>query len=274
MSFFARLSAAILAGSVTLSGCSTPAEQSSQGATATTLPVRKSVKVVEALPFPTGAFVQGLELIDGTDTLVVGTGWEGESEVFRTRLGSATREGSVPLPAHQFGEGITLAGDVLWQITWKDQVAYKRDASTFQELGTVPYEGEGWGLCAFDDTLVMSDGSGELTFRDPASFQETGTITVTNAGTATTNLNELECVTGPDGARSIYANVFESTNIYRIDMATGHVTEIIDASSLENNAPADSNHVLNGIAYLPESDTFALTGKRWPDLYRVRFVEN
>ena len=275
MSFFVRALALGVGSALSLSGCGASSSTSQQpSSTTVVVPAQKTVVVEQTLPFPTNAFVQGLEFDEATGSLVVGTGWQGESEVFRTQLGSTAREGAVALPANQFGEGITIAGDTLWQITWKDQVAYKRNAATFAELDTIAFEGQGWGLCSFDDTLVMSDGSGELSFRNPATFEKTGTLTVSNAGQATSALNELECVTAPDGSRSVYANVFMTTDIYRIDASTGEVTEIIDASSLPNNAASDSNHVLNGIAYLPESDSFALTGKRWPDLYRVRFEGN
>ena len=167
-----------------------------------------------------------------------------------------------------FGEGITRIDDILWQLTWQNGTAIRRDAATLEETGRAHYDGEGWGICSRENEVIFSDGTAELRRMDPETFQERERFTVTLDGQPVLGLNELECV-GAD----IYANVFTTTNIMRIDAATGDVTAVIDASALPNNAEPDPNNVLNGIAHIPGTEEFYLTGKRWPDMYRVTFQD-
>lgn len=226
-----------------------------------------TVKVDETLPFDDTSFTQGLEVApDGT--LYVATGMEGESRIYRTTTGGKEMA-SKDLDPTFFGEGITRVGDHLWQLTWQNNTAIKRDAATLEELDRAAFDGEGWGLCYRQDAdeVIFSDGSAELRRMDPDTLAERGRFTVRYHGEPITGLNELECV-GDD----IYANVFTTTDIVRIDAETGHIEARIDASALPNNATPDPNHVLNGIAHIPGSDgEFYLTGKRWPDMYRVTF---
>ena len=156
----------------------------------------------------------------------------------------------------------------MWQLTWLNNVALRRDAETLKETGRASYEGEGWGICARPEAgeVIFSDGSAQLRRMDPETLEERERFTVTLQGKEVEGLNELECV-----GDAVYANVFTTTDIVRIDAETGKVTAVIDASGLPNNATADPNHVLNGIAHIPGTEEFYLTGKRWPDLYRVRF---
>ncbi|WP_444861404.1 glutaminyl-peptide cyclotransferase [Corynebacterium kozikiae] len=234
---------------------------------------RLGVTIHETLDFDPTAFTQGLEVDaqgDGT-SLLVGTGWEGESRIFRLDPATGQQSDVHPLEPTAFGEGIARSGDTVWQLTWRNGEAIKRDATTLAEVGRVPVQGEGWGLCAFDDVLLRSDGTSTLTLHDPATFAAVGTMPVTLAGAPASKLNELECVDTPQG-RQVYANVFLSTDILRIDATSGQVNAVIDASTVPNNANPDSNHVLNGIAAIPgEENRFYLTGKRWPDLYVVSF---
>lgn len=144
-----------------------------------------------------------------------------------------------------------------------------RDRGTLAEQGLFNYQGEGWGLC-YDqprDRLVMSNGSAELTFRDPDTFEPAGTVAVTLDGQALPMLNELECV----GDR-VWANVWLTDQIVRIDPATGVVDAVVDASGLLTGREATAADVLNGIAAVPDSDTFMITGKLWPWMFKVRFV--
>lgn len=230
---------------------------------------RLSVEILETHPFDEASFTQGLE-VEPEGTLLVGTGQWGESEIYRTKVGGEPAQ-PTPLPDEQFGEGVTRHGDTVWQLTWQAGVAYQRDAETLEEISQVSYPGEGWGLCSFQDELIMSDGTSELRFLDPATFDEHGRVDVTLDGAPVAGINELECVDGPEG-QEVYANVFTETDILRIDPATGEVTAVIDASGVPNNAQPHPDNVLNGIAHLPDTDRFYLTGKRWPDLYEVRFV--
>ncbi|MFI7117166.1 glutaminyl-peptide cyclotransferase [Amycolatopsis sp. NPDC049868] len=221
-------------------------------------PEKLKVRVLSTLPHDPAAFTQGLEF--SGDTLYEGTGLVGKSSM---RAGPAGGTPSVrrELPG-LFGEGITVLGATAWQITWKDGVAIERDAKTLAELRRVTYTGEGWGLCHRDGRLMMSDGSSKLTFRDPVSFAPTGSVDV-----GRDQLNELECV-----GDAVYANVWQTDRILRIDAATGRVTGEIDASGLLEEAERGSADVLNGIAAVPGTDEFLITGKLWPRMFRVKFV--
>ncbi|MDR7301509.1 glutaminyl-peptide cyclotransferase [Haloactinomyces albus] len=211
------------------------------------------------------AFTQGLELAGGI--LYEGTGKHGQS-VLRAvdpHTGRVLQEAH--LPQEFFGEGITVVGDRIWQLTWRSGVAILRDRASLTEIDRMRYEGEGWGLCHDGNRLVMSDGSARLTFRDPETFAPTGGITVRLGGEPVEELNELECADG-----SIWANVWKSHRILRIDPASGRVTAVVDASGLLPPEQRAQAGVLNGIAAVEGTDEFLLTGKNWPHLYRVRFV--
>jgi glutaminyl-peptide cyclotransferase len=223
-------------------------------------------EVLGTLPHDTDAFTQGLELVDGV--LYEGTGLEGRSSVRRVDPGTGEVEHRVDLPGSLFGEGITVVGDRIWQLTWRNRVAIERDRDTLEEVRRVTYEGEGWGLCRDGDRLVMSDGSDELAFRDPTSFAETGTVAVRRDGQPVTRLNELECVDG-----QVWANVWLTDEVVRIDPATGQVTATVDLSGLRT-ADVPTDHVLNGIAAVPGTDEFLVTGKNWPTIFRIRFTRS
>lgn len=222
-------------------------------------------QVLATLPHDTSAFTEGLELDDGL--LYESTGLVGRSEVRAGPLGAAPTVRAA-LPAPLFGEGITVTGSTLWQLTWQSGVAVERDARTLAEQRQVSYQGEGWGLCHQQDRLVMSNGSDRLTFRDPATFAPLGGVTVHEGGHTFDRLNELECVGG-----TVYANVWQTDTILRIDAATGEVTGQIDASGLLTDAQRAQADVLNGIAAIPGTDEFLLTGKLWPTMFRVKFTE-
>lgn len=223
-------------------------------------PEKLKVQVLSTLPHDASAFTQGLEF--SGDRLYESTGLVGKSSL---RAGPAGAAPSVKaeLPG-LFGEGITVVERTVWQITWQDGVAIERDAGTLVERRRVSYTGEGWGICHREGAgqLVMSDGSTKLTFRDPASFAVTGTV-----DTGRDELNELECV-----GDSVYANVWQTDRIVRIDTASGRVTGEINASGLLTPAERTSADVLNGIAAIPGTDEFLITGKLWPKMFRVKFV--
>lgn len=253
-----KLASLAILSSLSLASCSTPPADSEAG-------VEHLVpEIISTHSFDSTSFTQGLEL-DG-DELIVGTGQYGGSRIYRSSV-DGQESVSQSLDPEFFGEGITKSGDAIWQLTWNEGVAFKRDADTLEELDRVSYDGQGWGICSTDDALITSDGSSTLTFRDPETFAETSTVDVTLDGSPVGNLNELECVDG-----EVYANIFLDTDIMRIDLNSGEVTAVIDASNIPNNATPDTNNVLNGIAHIPDSDRFYITGKRWPDLYEVRFV--
>lgn len=267
------LVSALLTG-VVLAGCSASGQPGSGAATdgeagivAPQPPERLRAQVLETLPHDTNAFTQGYEIAHGV--LYEGTGLVGRSWVraIDTTTGSELARADLPPPL--FGEGITVVGDSLWQLTWQNGTAIRRDTDTLAEQDRVSYSGEGWGLCYQDNRqrLVMSDGSDTLTFRDPATFAETGSVEVRAAGEPVDQLNELECV-----GDTVYANVWQTSTILRIDPATGRVTGTIDASGLLTRSERDDADVLNGIAAIPGSEFFFVTGKLWPKTFRVRFV--
>lgn len=207
-----------------------------------------------------------MEIAHGT--LYESTGLEGQSTVRGLDMDNGKVKGE-RLPAKIFGEGLTVTDSAMWQLTWRNHIAYERDPKTLKVRRQVHYSGEGWGICdqSDPDRLVMSNGSDTLTFRNPDTFKPTGKVQVTAAGKPVTQINELECV-----GNVVYANIWKTNTIMRIDVATGKVTGEIDASGLLPPAQAKKADVLNGIAAVPGSDAFFITGKRWPVLFRVRFV--
>jgi glutamine cyclotransferase len=215
-------------------------------------------------PHDPAAFTEGLE-IDG-NVQYESTGLEGRSSLRATDLTTGAQLARIELAPQYFGEGITKAGNTLWQLTWKSGVAFARDPGTLAERGRAHYDGEGWGLCTRGNRVVMSNGSSTLAFRDPVTFAQTGSVRLTSHNDA--RLNSLDCA--PDG--SVYANVWPTDHILHIDPESGRVLGDIDASGLLIPDQAVGTDVLNGIATLPGTGHFLITGKYWPTMFEVRFV--
>lgn len=227
--------------------------------------VALKAKVVAEHPHDPGAFTQGLVWYRGK--LFESTGLFGQSGVRRSNPQTGAVELATSVSSELFGEGLAEVNRELIQLTWKNGKALYWDLLTLKPLKEVGYEGEGWGLCFDGARLVMSDGSDRLTFRDPKTFAETGHVEVRKEGTPVRNLNELECVDG-----QVFANIWQYDYIARIDPETGNVTGWIDASNLLTPADRRGTDVLNGIAYVPETKRFLITGKNWPKLFEVQFV--
>jgi glutamine cyclotransferase len=227
---------------------------------------RLRVQVIRSYPHDRAAFTQGL-LLDG-GRLFESTGQVGSSSLREVELttGRVIRKVDVPPPV--FAEGLAVAGDNLIQLSWQNGRALVYDKRTFARAGEFSYKGEGWGLCTSGQELVMSDGSSVLTFRRMKDFSVIRTLPVTMDGQRLEQLNELECVGG-----DVYANVWMRDLIVRIDQKTGRVTQRIDAPNLLSPIERQGVDVLNGIAYDPSDQTFLITGKLWPKLFRVRFVK-
>ncbi len=225
-------------------------------------------EVARALPHDTLAYTQGLLLRDGA--FFESTGQYGTSQLRQVDVESGQVVRAVDLSAEHFGEGLAAVGDRLVQLTWRAGLAFVYDAATFEVLDTLSYEGEGWGLCHDGDALYMSDGSATLTRRDPATFEVLERLQVTRDGFSLREINELECV-----GDHVWANVYMSNTIVRIDKRTGEVTGELDAQGLflRSTRPADSGAVLNGIAYDPASGLFYLTGKLWAHIFEVRISD-
>ncbi|MDN4519270.1 MULTISPECIES: glutaminyl-peptide cyclotransferase [Mycolicibacterium] len=218
--------------------------------------------VLEEIAHDPEAFTQGFEISGGV--LYEGTGQAGQSQM-RTLdpdTGEVTR--AVDIPGDYFGEGITVVGDRIWQLTYRDEVAVEWDRAALTPVREVPVPGEGWGLCYDGERLIRSDGTNRLTFHDPNDFTETGGVDVTRDGRALNGLNELECVDG-----QVWANLWPSDNIVRIDPASGAVDLVVNAAGLRARGIPPSAQVLNGIAHVGGSQ-FLLTGKDWPKTFRVQ----
>ncbi len=249
-----------------MAGCSSSTEKSEVAATpAVVQPLELlRVEVLQTVPHDPAAFTQGLLIEDGS--LFESTGRNGSSTLRQVDLATGEVQRSVPVDDALFAEGLALVGDRLIQLTWQAGRALVYDANTFDLVDEFSYDTEGWGLCDLGDELAMSDGTSTLTFRSPDTFAALRTVTVRRAGTLVADINELECV---DGA--IWANVWKTDTILRIDPTTGAVTGVVDAAGLLTPEQAASADVLNGIAYDDADDTFWITGKWWPSLFQVRF---
>ena len=220
-------------------------------------------KVIKTYPHDTEAFTEGLELHNGL--LYESTGLEGKSWIGIRTLESASYKVKVAINPRYFGEGMTIFGDKLYQLTWKDHKGFIRDKNTLKEIGTFSYYGEGWALTHNDTHLIMSDGTSTLRFLDPKNpGKAVKTIRVTNMGQPVTQINELEWVKG-----EIYANVWQTDYLIRIDPSTGKVVGIVDLSGILPNQ-AD---VLNGIAYDCKNDRLFVTGKLWSKMFEIKLVK-
>ncbi|NDJ62735.1 MAG: glutaminyl-peptide cyclotransferase [Chloroflexi bacterium] len=244
-------------------------------------------EIISVRPHDPNAWTQGLLYHDGFLYESTGNPDPDRSPISTLRqvdpqTGAIIRRFDWPEPQVTYGlfaEGLALLDNRLYQLTWLDNFAIAFDLTpppgnpeTFQPVRQLGYAGQGWGLCNFDDTaFYMSNGSSLITVREPNDFVPIRVFEVTLDDVPVQRLNELECV---DGA--IYANVWQTTQIMRIDPTSGGVTAVIEAANLRAadeivNAEA-SVDVLNGIAYDSDADTFLLTGKYWPALFEVRFI--
>jgi len=223
-----------------------------------------SIRIIEKRSHSKDAFSQGFEF--SGDRLFESRGLYGESGVSEIDPSNGEVIQWLPLGDEFFGEGLTVLEDTLIQLTWINGVAYVIDIETFAVINVFDYEGEGWGLCFDGELLYMSDGSSRLTVRDPDSFLVVDEIPVMRNGVPVQAINELECV-GDD----IYANVWRTNDILMIDRSSGNVGAVIDGSGLLTAEEAEFADVLNGIAYIEESETFLITGKLWPSMFEVIF---
>jgi len=236
-------------------GCDTPVE-------------RVSPTILLTLPHDTAAYTQGLVYSDRL--LWESTGRRGRSEVRKVDPETGQVLLSRPLPDSLFGEGLTLVGTELIQLTWTAGTAFVYDADSLYPQRTFTYDGEGWGLCFDGSSLFMTNGSDSLYRRDPETFRILDARAVTLAGNPLPRLNELECV-----GDHIWANIYRENRLVEIDKATGRVVREVSGLVLSSasGVPDDGDAVLNGIAYAESGDAFFLTGKLWPQMYVVRIPD-
>jgi glutaminyl-peptide cyclotransferase len=218
--------------------------------------------LVDTFPHDPEAFTQGLDFHRGRLFETTGSPADDPSSLREVDLESGEVDRQIEIPLRHFGEGMTVIGDRLWWITWQSEVAFVHDPDTFERRRTVDYEGEGWGLTHNGKRLVMSNGTPELVFRHPKTFEITRRVEVTDEGAPVDDLNELEWVDG-----EIFANVWLEDVIARIDPRSGEVTDWIDVSALKAMEP--EGEVTNGIAYLKKTDRLFVTGKYWANLYEI-----
>jgi glutaminyl-peptide cyclotransferase len=229
---------------------------------------RLRLDILSVKPHRRDAYTQGFVWWNGS--LYESTGGKRRSTLRQIdpQTGKVLRQ--IRLEDEYFGEGLALIGNKFYQITWYDQTALIYDRDTLELARTISYKGEGWGLCSDGKQLFMTDGSPIITVRDPGTFTQVKRILVMLNGHPLEDLNDLESVDN-----CLYANVWHTDNIIRIDKATGQVIAVINAAGLlkpDEIAAAGDQGVLNGIAYDPERQTFWITGKFWPWMFEVRFV--
>lgn len=266
--------------STTLDGAQDPDEGAQEAAPATTSTLSPSPQdgtespttapdlvgeltftIKNTLPHDPSVFTQGLAYHEGR--LVESGGIYGQSHVRWYLPGSDEPDLLVDLGEEDFASGLDVLDDQIIQLTWQEETAYLRDIQTLEVAGELGYGGEGWGVCFDGEQVITSNGSDILMSRDPATFETLSTVAVTQDGVPLSQLNELECVGG-----YVWANIWLSSTIVRIDPATGMVVASVDLSSLVP-AGVQADDVLNGIAYAPELDSYFVTGKRWDVLYEL-----
>lgn len=225
-------------------------------------------EVVREYPHDRSAFTEGLFYLDGY--LYESTGVEGRSSVRKVRLETGEVVQKHDVPSQYFGEGIVNWKDRLIQLTYKTQVGFVYNFTTFAFERQFEYPGEGWALTQDGRRIIMSDGTPRIRFWDPETLRETGRITVTDQGRDVQYVNELEWIKG-----EIFANVWMTDRIARIDPASGAVTGWIDLTGLLPAADriAGQTDVLNGIAYDAKRDRIFVTGKCWPKLFEIRLLK-
>ncbi|MEM7245083.1 MAG: glutaminyl-peptide cyclotransferase [Acidobacteriota bacterium] len=258
---------AVLAGLP--AACSSPQPAKDGGTPASVTPAstveKLRVEVIARFPHDESAFTQGLLWHEGE--LYESTGQRGRSRLRRVEPRSGQVVLDRPLKPELFGEGLALVDRRLVQLTYTSGLALVYRLHDLTELARYRYDGEGWGLTHDGTRLIMSDGSPRLTFRDDTTFEVIGGVDVTLNGKPLREINELEWADG-----QVWANVWTTDHLVRIDPETGVVTAVIDASGLLTSRERAKADVLNGIAHDPANGLFFLTGKHWPWLFAVQFV--
>lgn len=224
-----------------------------------------NVEILEKHPHDPDAFTQGLVYHEGY--LIEGTGLYGKSSLRQVNIETGEVHQELVLDEQFFGEGVTILGDRIYQLTWKEEMGFILSTNYLLEE-TFTYDGEGWGLTHDGGRLIMSNGSSTISFHDPETYQITKTIDVLFDDSPVLNLNELEYIDGV-----IYANVWQTDQIVMVDPSDGSVLGWIDLASLRDQLdPAEKIDVLNGIAYNSENGSIYVTGKWWPNLFEVKLV--
>lgn len=231
-------------------------------------------QIVARYPHNTASFTQGLEFRDGF--LYEGTGKNGRSTLSKINFEDGQVLQSKRLASRYFGEGISIVGERIFQLTWQSNIVFVYDLESFETITSHYHPTEGWGLTFDGEQLILSDGSATLQFIDPETFQVSRTVEVTLQGRPIRNLNELEYING-----EVWANVWMTNEIVRIDPASGNINSVVDLNGLiDETTVGGSDGVLNGIAWIPNADPEAgagsgrlfVTGKLWADLFEIEIA--
>lgn len=232
-----------------------------------------SFKVVKTYPHDTGSFTEGFLFHE--NQLFESTGSPEDLPETRSVFGPVDlKTGKIDVKVElerktYFGEGILFFGDKIYQLTYKNQVGFIYDSKTYKQTGTFTYPNkEGWAMTTDGKNIIMSDGTNIITYLDPDSLKEVKKLNVTFNGQSALYMNELEYING-----YIYANIWTTSNIAKIDPATGKITGIIDLSSLHAEARKKNqmSEATNGIAYDSVGDRIFVTGKFWPEIFQIKF---
>ncbi len=254
---------------VLLAACGNDKTTDSNTADAATVkpPATISYNIVASYPHDTSSYTQGL--IWQNNGFIEGTGLEGQSRLMKVELKNGKVDQSVSLAPDIFGEGVTLLNNKIYQLTWQNHKVFVYDPASLKKIQEFSWEHDGWGLTNNGTDLIISTGESNIYFVDPATFKIKRTISVTDNNGPVGNLNELEYVNG-----YIFANIYLTDFIIKIDPATGTITGKMDLSDLltKSGKSVDINqgYVLNGIAYDSAKNSLFITGKKWPLLFEMK----
>ncbi|HZH29675.1 MAG TPA: glutaminyl-peptide cyclotransferase [Pyrinomonadaceae bacterium] len=224
-------------------------------------------KIKHSWPHDRRAYTQGLIFHEGL--LWESTGQYGASSLRKVELKTGKVIKQISVPAAYFAEGMTVFHNKVFQLTWQEHKGFIYDPATFQKQGEFSYTGEGWGLTHDGESLIMSDGTDQIRFLDPVTLRTTRTIGITDKGEPVDQLNELEYIEG-----EIYANIYQTDRIARIEPKTGKVLAWIDLTGLlASKDRTGAEDVLNGIAYDATGRRLFVTGKMWPKLFEIEIVK-
>lgn len=272
-----QMNYSLLISLLLLAACGNDTESEETQTNIPTIPAPASItfNLVKDYPHDTSSFTQGLIFYKGV--LYESTGnpnnalnngsWAGPVDLF---TGKQTKK--VTLPADVFGEGITILNDKVYQITWENRKGFVYDLATFKKIKEFNYNHEGWGITNNGKELIVSDGSSNLYFWDAETLKEIRRISIQDENGLRNNINELEFING-----FVYANVWQSNEILKIDPATGNVIGKLDLTSLKQSYPelsggSNSDKVLNGIAWDSSGQRLFITGKNWSKLFELKLL--
>ncbi len=222
--------------------------------------------IVATYPHDTSSYTQGLLIYNGQ--LYEGTGLEGRSKLIKVDLATGKPLQKIDLDPKYFGEGVTILNDTVYQLTWKNKAVLVYTLKDFKKIKEYKNDRDGWGLTTDGKQLIASDGSSTLYYYDPATFKLLKAQDVTESGSLSYNLNELEYIDG-----YVYANQYQEPYIFKIDPANGSIVAKADLTTMWDRIRAiyPNADVPNGIAYDQKTKKIYITGKWWPELYEVQF---